>query len=283
MTNRPQIFAKTTAVNLEIAAERYEVRFARTQKDIDSALRLRYEVFNLELSNGTSYDDTGLEFDEFDYHCKHLIVVEKNTRKTVGTYRVNSIETASEVANFYSFSEFSIEDLPASVLERSVEIGRACIAYEHRNTRVLLLLWRRLADHLKETDKRFLFGCCSIFTTDCGVGMRAFEYLRDEGFFHDDFDVKPRDGKACESLTAVKDLAPVELPSLFNMYLRIGAKVCGPPVVDHDFGTIDFFVVFDVQNMTEKYRKMIFDDPPRFRTKSFSSESKTAASLKTVH
>ena len=40
------------------------------------------------------------------------------------------------------------------------------------------------------------------------------------------------------------------------MYLRLGAKVCGPPMVDGDFGTIDFFVVFDVQTMSDRYRRM---------------------------
>ena len=48
----------------------------------------------------------------------------------------------------------------------------------------------------------------------------------------------------------------VELPPLFNMYLRLGARVCGPPMIDHEFGTIDFFVVFDVRSMNERYQKM---------------------------
>ncbi|MEQ1765518.1 MAG: hypothetical protein ABL984_20485 [Pyrinomonadaceae bacterium] len=52
------------------------------------------------------------------------------------------------------------------------------------------------------------------------------------------------------------DSSKVELPSLFNMYLRLGARVCGPPMIDHEFGTIDFFVVFDVRSMTDKYRRM---------------------------
>ena len=48
----------------------------------------------------------------------------------------------------------------------------------------------------------------------------------------------------------------IELPALFNMYLRIGAKVCGPPMIDREFCTIDFFVVFDVTKMNKKYRRM---------------------------
>ena len=40
------------------------------------------------------------------------------------------------------------------------------------------------------------------------------------------------------------------------MYLRIGARVCGPPMIDREFGTIDFFVVFDVADLSSKYRRM---------------------------
>jgi putative hemolysin len=40
------------------------------------------------------------------------------------------------------------------------------------------------------------------------------------------------------------------------MYLRIGSRVCGPPIYDASFGTVDFFVVFDLQEMAPKYRGM---------------------------
>jgi putative hemolysin len=42
------------------------------------------------------------------------------------------------------------------------------------------------------------------------------------------------------------------------MYLRIGARVCGPPMLDDEFGTIDFFVVCDTKQVPEKYRRMFF-------------------------
>lgn len=271
--------------DLAISTDRYEVRFAQTQKDIESALRLRYEVFDVELADKKpSAESEGLEYDEYDFHCRHLIVIDKKTKKTVGTYRVNSIETAGKAEDFYSYTEFSIEDLPADVLEKSIEIGRACIAFEHRNTRVLFLLWKGLANHLKETKKRFLFGCCSIFTTDCSVGMKAFHHLEDRGFFHDDYVVKPRDEKACASADFAADSQAVELPNLFNMYLRIGAKVCGPPVIDREFGTIDFFVVFDIENLNNRYRRMFFGPEFKSQTKTRSSRSKlrAASNLKTV-
>jgi putative hemolysin len=40
----------------------------------------------------------------------------------------------------------------------------------------------------------------------------------------------------------------------------MGAKVCGPPIIDREFGTIDFFVVCDTHQVSEKYRRMFFSE-----------------------
>lgn len=236
---------------------RHEARLANSADEIEAALRLRHRVFNVELGGQPEIDD--LEQDAFDLVCRHLIVVDRATGQIVGTYRLNSIESAIDREGFYSFGEFSIEDLPAEVLAKGVEVGRACIAAEHRNTKVLYLLWRALARFLQIYNKRYMFGCCSIFSRDPLVGERAFHQLAKAGHFHDRLRVEPRRNALYLGPVEEIEREPVELPSLFNMYLRIGAKVCGPPIIDEDFGTIDFFVVFDRDAMTEKCRKTFFD------------------------
>ena len=267
----------------EISAERYTVRIAQTQKEIESALRLRYEVFSLELPG---LEDSGknceLEFDEFDYNCKHLIVIETRTRKTVGTYRLNTLETAGKTSGFYSSGEFSVENLPPKILAGAVEIGRSCIAREHRNTKVLFLLWKGLAGFVKQTRKRYFFGCCSIFTQDCETGKNVFRQLKNDGFLHEKFRVEPRKEKICDSEDVSENSKAAELPMLFKMYLKIGAKVCGLPTIDREFGTIDFFVIFDVTTLTAKYRRMFFGEG--FQTKILSSKSdlKSLSKVKTV-
>ena len=59
---------------------RYEVRLAQTTAEIDAALKLRFEVFNLELEEGLdSSFQTGRDRDEFDATCHHLIATDKTT------------------------------------------------------------------------------------------------------------------------------------------------------------------------------------------------------------
>lgn len=242
----------------QISEGRYLVKIARNQLEIESALRLRYEVFNVELSAPAKSAERGLEFDDYDLLSQHLIVIDKSTGKTVGTYRLNSIETARRPEGFCSYSDFSIEKLPSEILQQGVEIGRACIASEHRNSKVLFLLWKGLLNHLLSVRKRYFFGCCSIFTQDCAIGSQVFNHFKKQGLIYFVSEIKPRaERQFClEQLVNVTDR--VELPGLFNLYLKIGAKVCGSPAIDRDFGTIDFFVIFDLLEMNEKYQRMFF-------------------------
>ncbi len=241
---------------------RYEVCIANGRDEVESALALRFDVFCKELGAGLA-SSLGRrdDLDDYDLCCRHLIVIEKSTGKTVGTYRLNSLETAGDRRGFYSFTEFTIEDLPPDVLENGIEIGRACIAAPHRNTKVLFLLWKALINYLLIAEKRYFFGCCSIFTDDNTIGERAFRQLAAGGHFHPKFRVEPkRNALYCGDPERLDKVA-VQMPTLFDMYLRIGAKVCGPPTRDEDFGTVDFFMLMDIRELTPKYRRIFIQGP----------------------
>ena len=231
---------------------RFEVRLAASPLEIESALRLRFRVFSEELGS-TAGNSAGLESDLHDENSDHLIMIDRTSGETVGTYRIKSFQQAGSASGFYSYEEFALESLPSEVLENGLETGRACIAREHRNTRAIFLIWKALARQLSESGRRYFFGCCSIFTTDPTDGERAFSQLQDQNFVHDRFRVQPRRPIPLSKPTNANKF---KLPGLFEMYLRIGSRVCGPPIYDAAFGTVDFFVVFDLQQMAPKYREM---------------------------
>jgi putative hemolysin len=63
----------------EIVQGRYLVRFARTPAEIEAALRLRFEVFNLELGEGlASSFRTCRDEDEFDATSQHLLLIDRH-------------------------------------------------------------------------------------------------------------------------------------------------------------------------------------------------------------
>lgn len=237
------------------ADTRFEVRLASNRDEIESALRLRFRVFSEELGS-TAGNNSGLESDLHDNNSLHLIMIDRTSGQTVGTYRMKSIDQAGSVSGFYSYNEFTLESLPSEVLEKGIEIGRACIAREHRNSKAIFLIWKALARYLSMSGKRYFFGCCSIFTREPADGEQAFRQLASEGFVHDRFRVQPRRPIQPSGENGSDRL---KLPGLFEMYLRIGSRVCGPPTYDEQFGTVDFFVIFDLPAMDPKYQRMFLE------------------------
>lgn len=243
--------------SIEIAGGRYVVRLAETIGEIDAALKLRFEVFNLELGEGLdSSFRTGRDRDEFDGSCDHLIVTDQANGNVVGTYRLRTIEMAKHAEGFYSAGEFDLNYLPPEVLNQALELGRACIAQSHRNRQVLFLLWKGLAQYVQTRRKRFLFGCCSLTSQDPKDGHQLHDQLINDGHMHPTLFVPTRSGYECPSVPPGS--SEVEIPKLFRIYLSIGAKVCSPPAIDRVFKTIDFLVLFDIDAMDFVTRRMFF-------------------------
>ena len=45
------------------------------------------------------------------------------------------------------------------------------------------------------------------------------------------------------------------VPPLLKGYLRLGARVCGPPAHDPDFGVADLFVLLSMERVDQRYLK----------------------------
>ena len=142
------------------------LRLAQSKEDREAACRLRFRVFNIELGEGleSSYK-TGLDTDRFDDRLRTSAggrQVEDNPgRRIVGTYRMQSGETAKRNLGYYSEQEFSFapyEPLRPGILE----LGRASIDREHRTPEVLTLLWRGIAQYANDMGLRYLIGCSSL-------------------------------------------------------------------------------------------------------------------------
>lgn len=245
----------------ELREGRYLLRFARSAGDLDAVLRMRFEVFNLELGEGLDESlETGRDFDEFDAVCHHLMVLELTGGEVVGSYRLQTSGMATRHRGFYSDTEFDLSMLSPEVLANSLELGRACVAKAHRSTHVLYLLWRGLALYVAANRSRFLFGCSSLTSQDPHVGKAFMDFLQEHGYLHPELRVLPRPGYECfDDGFLARPGVPIKVPPLFRTYLRHGAKICGPPAIDRLFKTIDFLVLFDVDAMDRRRFRMFFD------------------------
>ena len=160
-------------------------------------------------------------------------------------------------AGFYSAAEFDIEALGDALLDRAVELGRACIDREHRNTRVLYLLWRGLAAYMLAGGYRWFFGCCSLTSTDPREGHRLHRKLGESGMLDEHHEVSVQPAYRC---AGADDGGPApRVPKLMRMYLAYGARIASGPALDAEFGTIDYLALFDLDTLSEQHRRMFLE------------------------
>jgi putative hemolysin len=245
---------------LNISSRKYTVKLASCREQIEEALRLRFDVFNIELGEGLDHSyQSQMDEDEFDQQFHHLLVIDNESGKVIGTYRMQTSEMAERGHGFYTQSEFDISMFPEKVLNNAVELGRACIHRDHRNGRVLFLLWRGLAEYTQLTGKKYLFGCCSLTSQDPIEGLQAYRMLQDGGYLHPEYSIKVQPEYVCEVL-ADHDykVADISIPQLFRLYLEQNSKVCSLPALDRKFKTIDFLILLDVNDLPEQSRALFF-------------------------
>jgi putative hemolysin len=236
--------------------DRFRVGMAQTLDDVMECQRLRYLVFNCELGEGLdSSSRTGLDGDRFDFICDHLMVHDSATGKLAGTYRMQSGYRAKGNLGYYGeefFDFHPFERIRGEVLE----LGRACVHEEYRNSMVLHMLWKGIARYAVSCGARYLLGCSSIPSQDQNEGLALYEVLRPKYLVDPSLRTNPVEGRACMPSRAPAS-AP-QPPRLFRAYLDISARICGPPAIDREFKTIDFLTLVDLQRLPDRVRTRFF-------------------------
>ena len=230
----------------------YVLQFAANASDIVEAQRLRYKVFAEEMGATLASGASGHDIDEFDAHCEHLLIREAGTGRVVGCYRLLPPENARRIGRFYSEGEFDLARI-AHLKDRTVEAGRSCVHWEHRNGAVIMLLWNGIAQYMKRYGYEYLIGCASISLRDGGHNAaNVYAALKDSQFTDPEYRVFPKVPLPVEQL---RDQSPAEMPPLVKGYLRAGAKVGGAPAWDPDFNTADLFMLLPMASLNPRYAR----------------------------
>jgi putative hemolysin len=231
----------------------YSVRLAISEDERRAAYRLRFEVFNLELNEGLdSAYETGEDVDPFDAVCQHLIVEHEPTSRVVGTYRMQSGQTAAMCKGYYSEQEFDFTPYEA-IRGEVIELGRACVHQDFRSYDVINLLWHGISRYAHDIGARYLIGCSSVTTQDPFVGWATHERLR-KHLAPVELQTVPTVGYRLPRLEVPLPEELPDAPKLLRMYLMVGAYICGEPAIDRDFKTIDFLTLLDLEKLTPSFR-----------------------------
>ncbi|QPC88543.1 GNAT family N-acetyltransferase [Mesorhizobium sp. NBSH29] len=253
-----------------------EVRLARDAAEIAAVQEVRFRIFYEELGARMKPEQRAArDCDRFDDVCDHLLVIDTTLpgpdhRRIVGTYRLLRQEVAARAGGFYSNDEFELNALVARHPgQRFLELGRSCVLKEHRSKRTIEVLWQGIYAYINHHKIDVMTGCASFHGTQPAAHAEALSYLAHYCRTEPEWDVRAVVGRYRSM-----DLMPREainpraaitaLPPLIKGYLRVGAKIGNGCVIDHEFSTVDVFIVMPVAEIGARYINYYGAEADRF-------------------
>lgn len=227
------------------------VAWARDESELREAQRLRYQVFAEEMGASVK-GPAGLDVDEYDQYCDHLIVRDQDSLRVVGTYRVLPPAQAKRLGRLYSEGEFDLSRLD-HLRPKMLETGRSCVHPDYRNGAVIMALWSGLAEYMLRNGLETMLGCASVPMADGGhYAASLYRKLQGAAMAPSEYHAVPRIALPVDELQSTLDVEP---PALVKGYLRLGARICGAPAWDPDFNTADFLTLFRLSDINPRYAR----------------------------
>ncbi len=237
---------------LTAAPTGYSALIAGDAATVEAAQRLRYRVFADEMGAQLA-GDGGLDVDEFDAYCDHLVVREDRTGEVVGTYRLLPPQRAIWLGRRYGDGEFDLSALTV-LRDQLVEAGRSCVHPGHRTGAVINLMWAGIAKYLERMGHRWLAGCASVPLADGGTqASQVWDLVSRKHLSPPQLRVHPRLPWVPQEVARPATIAAA--PALLRGYLRLGAWVAGAPAFDPAFGVADVYVLLGVDRIDPRYLK----------------------------
>jgi putative hemolysin len=233
-------------------ARKLSAQITSDSNRIRQAQKLRYRVFALDMGAKLKTAAEGLDYDEVDQYCDHLIVIDNNSDRIVGYTRLLNQVQAEKLGYFYSQKEFNLDQFIA-LPGKFLEIGRTCVDPDFRGSAVLTTLWSALMQYCNDGRYDYLFGCASIPPGPNGYAVDAiFRSIDSKSIADSNLAVTPNI-PIPEHLKCQVDESGI--PPLLKAYLRFGVQICGEPFWDADFNVMDLFIMLPLEQLETKYSK----------------------------
>ncbi len=229
-----------------------QITWASNSSEIKEAQRLRYKVFAEEMGANLAASSEGLDVDEFDAFCDHLLIRDQQSLEVVGTYRVLPPHKAQEIGRLYSDSEFDLTRLN-HLRPKMVELGRSCVHADYRSGAVIMALWSGLAQYMQKHGYEIMLGCASIPMGDGGhFAASLYNSLSNDQMAPVENHAFPKLPLPLDKLNGGLEVEP---PPLIKGYLKLGAKICSAPAWDPDFNTADLLTMMRLSDINPRYAK----------------------------
>ena len=228
---------------------RYHVRQAETDTDIKAAQKLRALAFLGQ--------KTGLEQDEFDSRCDHILVEDQETGALVACYRLQYLASGTQIMQSYAAQFYDLSAL-LSYQGSMLELGRFCLHPDHTDPEILRAAWAAMTRIVDGRGVGMLFGCSSFDGCDASVHADAFALL---GARHLAPEVWRPKQKAPDVVKLAESVVPAnalrQIPSLLRTYLAMGGWVSDHAVVDREMNTMHVFTGVEISAIPEGRKRIL--------------------------
>ncbi|TCB37564.1 GNAT family N-acetyltransferase [Acinetobacter sp. ANC 4910] len=243
-----QNFTSPLQKKAEKQTHQYRFEWVEDLKQLHEVQKFRAAQFSQQF--GITFDQD-IDQDLYDFGCEHAILRDKYSNEIVAYTRLKLLQ-GQDLAQSYSAQEFKILD-ELGHLSNIVEIGRTCVHHRYRSSRALSILWLNLVPKvLWEMRAKYLIGCVSIRLQ--GNQARAYythQYLKQ---------LSPTQTCAIQPQVAYEPTHPEysfaqdeKIPKLFDVYLKMNAKLSQQAFYDREFNCLDYFVLLEVNKMAKSF------------------------------
>ncbi|MBX2856099.1 MAG: GNAT family N-acetyltransferase [Rhodobacteraceae bacterium] len=234
---------------------KYSVRIAETEDDVRAAQKLRHEVFIA--SRGAPVSEktaAGIDSDDFDADCDHVLIEERRTGKLVCCFRLLPLKNGEEIGRSYSAQYYELSNLktfPGPI----VEMGRFCIHPDHRDSEVLRIAWGAMTRYVDTRGFELLCGCSSFEGNDAQAYADAFALLKDKHLAPTRWLPRPKAPNIFKFAKLLRFKRPDNrqamrlMPPLLRGYLSLGGWVSDHAVIDRDLNTLHVFTGLEVKRV----------------------------------
>lgn len=231
-----------------------EIRLASNENELYGAMHLRYKELLLSYNENSKNEQEILK-DEYDEQADHLIAIDLDTKKIIGTYRFLRKEQLGPYQIFATEKEFDISKIRN---DNILEISRAVVSSEYRTGFTIILLLKGLVHYAYLHDIKYIFGTASFHGITPYIYSHALSYIYYNHLSPECLRIKAVEGEGIPLNIYPPEktnytLAKKEMPALVKGYINVGTTFGEEVFIDKSFNSVDVFVLAEVEKINEKY------------------------------
>lgn len=244
---------------MQFITGRYRARLAKSPEDVQACQRLRYLGFVHARGLG---DEDGLDQDEFDPLCDHMMVEDQRSRTLVCCFRMMPLSNGREIQRTYSAKYYDLEAL-SEYDGKLVEMGRFCMHPAWSDAAIVRVAWTAMTRYVDDMGVEMLFGCSSFEGVDAEAYKDAFALLTEKHIAPKRWlpRVKAPEvvlfGRRWRLSRPNMKLALGRMPPLLRTYLIMGGWVSDHAVVDNELNTLHVFTGVEVSRVPKARARLL--------------------------